>query len=508
VVGYAVAVLAIHAGSFPLVDPDEARFARTTLEMQRSRDLLVPQFEGQPRLVKPPLMHWIQLAFFGWFGESEWVARLHSGLATLGSILIVGWVARRRFGEEGAFWAAACMTTLPLVVLLGRLGTLDALLALHVLAVVALDIGGTGEAARYRGLTIGALLGLGFLVKGPVGVVLPLLAMLAGRTAAGREILPSWVPAVQALAGWSVVVLPWGLAFAHRVGLDAVVATLRGEALERYFAGTTHVEPFWFYLPVLAVGLIPWTVPVALAMVRLVRRRGDPSARTALYAGAGLLAGVVFFSISKSKLPNYLLPLMPLAALLVAWEIGQELAEPRRRTLGPALTAGTLGALAVGLGVATLGGVEEGARTTAFAGAVIYAIGCIACLPALIRRRPRFVYATTAASAATFLLVVVLTLLPGLAHRRSAFDVVRAVPELASERPLVVVDMKVPSLTYYLDRIPEQVGMARFEQRLAATDDPLFVFDPVDLPSVPPGAMGRLRRVGGAGKYVVYEKSR
>ena len=220
--------------------------------------------------------------------------------------MLLGRLARIRFGDEGAFWSTAILATMPLVVILGRSGTLDALLALHVLAVVALDMGPGREDDRpgLQGLAVGCLLGLAFLIKGPVGVLLPLLIMLGGRTASGREILPRLRTTAQALAGWCLIVLPWGLSFLRRVGATEVLATLRVETAERYFAGTTHVEPAWFYLPIVVVGFLPWAAPLFVALGRLVVGYRDPATRTARYAAAGLVLGLVFFSFGKSKLPQ------------------------------------------------------------------------------------------------------------------------------------------------------------------------------------------------------------
>ena len=119
--------LVARSGSIPLMETDESRFARTSVEMQRAHDPVVPHFEGQPRLVKPPLLHWLQASLFATLGFSSLAARLPAALATLLSVFLVAAVVRRRFGEEGAFWTAAVLATIPLVVILGRVGTLDAL---------------------------------------------------------------------------------------------------------------------------------------------------------------------------------------------------------------------------------------------------------------------------------------------------------------------------------------------------------------------------------------------
>jgi len=500
-------LLSLGAGSIPLLDPDESRFARTSVEMVRSGDLVVPHFEGQPRLVKPPLLHWIQSALFRLFGPSERLARVPSAAATLLSLLIVGWVALRRFGHEGALWAAAILATMPLVMAVGKLGTLDALLAVHILAVVALDIAEPKETGSHMGLAIGFLLGMAFLTKGPVGVVVPLWVMLAGRTASGREILPRRQAIIEAVAGWCVVVLPWTLAFVTRLGFDRAYGIVRGEALERFFVGADHIEPPWFFLGVIAVGTFPWIGALVVALARVVVQRGDPASRTARYAGAGLVAGLLFFSLSKSKLANYILPLPPLAAILLTWELGQELQSPRERIVAPVLITTSLGAAGLGLMLASGLGLDPLVAGFAPTGAVIYGIGAIFGVAGLILRRPRWVWGGAAASSALFLGAAFWLLVPQIAQTRTAAYLIDDVPELRdADRSVVAVDMKVPSLTYYLDRVPEAVDMKDFERRLAHEDSPLFVFDEDDLVSLSPEVAASLGEVGRQGKYVVLKK--
>jgi 4-amino-4-deoxy-L-arabinose transferase-like glycosyltransferase len=501
-------LLSLGAGSIPLLDPDESRFARTSVEMARSGDLVVPHFEDQPRLVKPPLLHWIQATLFRMFGPSERLARLPAAAATLLSMLILGWVSLRRFGLEGALWTAAIFGTMPLVVALGKIGTLDALLAVHVLAVVALDIAEPDETGSHIGLAIGFLLGLAFLTKGPVGVVVPLLIMLAGRTAAAREILPRPRAAMEAAAGWCVVVLPWVLAFITRLGFDRAYGVVRGEALERFFVGTDHLEPPWFFLAVLAVGVFPWIGPLLVALARVVIQRNDPASRTAAYAGAGLVAGLFFFSLSKSKLANYILPLPPLAAILLTWELGQELKSPRERIVGPLLLTASLGA--AGLGLLLASGLGLDPRFAGFApmGGSIYGFGAVAGFIGLLLRRPRWVWGGAAASSAAFLAAAFLLLVPQIAQTRTSAYLIDEVPALRDDsRSVVAVDMKVPSLTYYLDRVPETVDMKDFRDRLDRPDAPLFVMDEDDLAALPPGIVGSMKEVARQGKYVVLEKN-
>jgi len=498
-------VFFIGLGQAPLLDPDEARFARTSVEMTRSHDFIVPTFEGAPRLVKPPLLHWIQASLFRMFGPNELVARLPAALSAFVSLLLVAWIGWRRFGDEGAAWAATFFATMPLVVFTARIGTLDALLAVHVLAVVTLDLTQPNRSGLQKSAVMGALLGLAFLVKGPVGVVLPLVMMLAGRTACGRDVLPSLRTVVTAVLAWSVVVLPWGLVFLQRVGGGAGVGTLKTEAFSRYFAGTAHVEPWWFYGKIVFVVFLPWVVPLVTGIVRGLARWRDPDSPTGPYAAAAFTAGLVFFSLGKGKLPNYLVPLAPLAALVIAFELGQELVHPAKRRLAPSLLAATLVAVAIVLGAGGVLKLDGTARAVVLAGAVAYGVAALVALYGILRSRPRWAYGAAAAAALVCLLLVVVAAPPLVGAARSAKPLVDTVPQLGSARPLVLVDRNLPSLTYYLDRVPEKVEGRLVGERLDRGDAPLLVITDRDFEKLPLEVQRRLKPLGRAGNLAAYE---
>jgi 4-amino-4-deoxy-L-arabinose transferase-like glycosyltransferase len=507
VVAIAASILLLRLEAPPLSDPDEARFARTSLEMMRSGDLVVPTFEGKPRLAKPPLLHWIQTALFQAFAPRGWVARLPSALATLGSLLLVAWVARRRFGEEGAAWAAAVFITFPLVFYLGRIGMTDALLALHVFAVVAIDMAGPEEGGPRKAGAIGALLGLAFMAKGPVGVLVPLIVMLAGRTATRRELLPSWRAALVAMAGWCVVVLPWGLVFMQRLSAGTAGSTLRTEVLERFFAGTAHVQPWWYYGVIVTVVFLPWSFPLLIGIGRAIAHRKEPAARTALYAAAGLIAGLVFFSLSKGKLPHYIISLAPLVALLVTWELGQELDAPGKRRAGPVLLTVTLAGLALLLGTAAFSGFgrdEPWARAAGCVGMVAYGLATAVALAGVLRKRPRWVYGSAAAAAAAFLIAVAAVVHPAVAANRSTVGLIAEVPELRSGRPIVLMGIDLPSLVWYLDSPMPKIGPRRIAETLDREDRPLLIIPDPEDHLVPDEVRDRLRKLGRYGKLVVY----
>jgi len=180
-------------------------------------------------------------------------ARLPAIVSTLLTIVLTSWIAGRRFGPEGALWAGAMVATMPLVIGIGKIGTIDALLAVHVLAVIALDIAEPDEVGSSKVLAMGALLGMAFLAKGPVGIVLPAVVVLAGRLASGRGLGISVHAGLLALAGVLAIVMPWGLAFVRRVGFEATREVLDREVVHRVADGTSHGRPAWFYLGVLFV---------------------------------------------------------------------------------------------------------------------------------------------------------------------------------------------------------------------------------------------------------------
>ena len=499
-------LLFLRLGSYPLLDPDEARFARTSVEMLRSGDYVVPTFEGEPRLVKPPLMHWIQTSLFQLGGANEMLARLPAASATFVSLILVAWIGWRRFGVEGSAWAAAVFLTSPLVVVIARVGTLDALLSVHVLAVLTLELVQHDHKGLERYGVMGLLLGLAFLVKGPVGVALPLLMILAGRTATGRDVLPSFKTAATTTLAASAVVLPWGLVFIQRIGGKNVVQLLRTETVDRAVAGTAHIEPWWYYLAVCLVAFLPWAGPLFLGTVRGFARWRDGESPTGPFAAAAFGAGIVFLSLSKGKLPNYILPLAPLAALVVTFELGQELVNPRKQRVGSALVATTLVAVTVGLCVVAGVSRESAAQGTATFGTIAFGMATLVALYGVLRSAPRIVYGAAALGSFSFLLAVVIVSPSVLAANRSAAVLVAKVPALRSARPLVLVGGRLPSLTYYADRVPERVSGAQLSERLERGDAPLvFLVNDSDPDAMPVPVRQRLRELARSGKMRVFE---
>ncbi len=303
----AVALLST-AGAIGLLEPTETRYAEIAREMRASGDYLVPRLDGIPHFHKPPLAYWAATAGFAALGENGWGARVPAVLATLAAIAFASLAARRRFGALGIPPGLVAWTlgTSLLVVTLGRALASDPFLAAAVAGFWAL-------APSPLAL---AMLGVGFLAKGPVVLVPTVLpVLLASAWGRDRRILSQLGPAW----GWALfalIALPWYLivaALTHGL-LDYL---LRVQLWERY-ATTVHQRggPPWYFAGVLLAGGLPWTAALIGGLARAWRERARPEA---LLLVCWLIGPLVFFSFSGSKLPAYLLPCLPAAALLCAW---------------------------------------------------------------------------------------------------------------------------------------------------------------------------------------------
>jgi hypothetical protein len=334
--------------SFYLFEPDEGRYAQIPREMLQRGDWVVPHLLGEPYLDKPPLCYWLVALSYAIFGVHDWSARLVPALAVHLTVLLTYLLGRRSLGERTAFWGALLLTLAPGFLGMGRLLILDGLLALWVtLAVLAaFEAVRAGPLRRRWWVLAAAACGLGVLTKGPVIVLLVLPPLWLYRRLTPDAAPLSW----RALAAFAAVVaavpLPWYVAVCAR-SPDFAAHFFWEHNVMRFLAPFDHLEPIWFYGPVLLWGLLP----VTLLAWPLLRFLGGAAAAPHRCPALGfvLLAGgwcVLFFSLSGCKLPTYILPALPLLALVIGrfltvtpWGRGPRLAG--LLTLGLALQAGS-----------------------------------------------------------------------------------------------------------------------------------------------------------------------
>ncbi len=302
-----------------LTDADEAYYAESAREMVERGDWLTPYFNYEYRWQKPVLYYWLSAITYLVFGVGEWSARFWSALAGVALAFVTYGAGRRMTRHDDVGWlAAAIVATSFGYFALARMALPDLPLALFITMTIAAALDG-------RWIVAGAAAGLGFLVKGPVALVLPVLvfAPIWWRERRTREV-PARALALGALM-FVVVGLPWYVAMTFTHGTAYLDSFFIGDNLER-FATDRFNEPRspLFYVPVVLGGLLPWTAYAVAALwypvKALVTRRlvfTDAEWRLLLWAGVPLL----FFSLSIGKQPRYILPVLPPIAILVARSI-------------------------------------------------------------------------------------------------------------------------------------------------------------------------------------------
>jgi len=309
----AALALGVNLNGYRLLDPDEGRNAEVAREMAASNDYLLPHLDGLPYLDKPVVYFAAAALAMEVLGPTETAARLPALLFTLATIAIIVAFARRRWGPDAGWLAGLALATMPIVMAYARATIFDSTLAFCTTAAIL-------AFWDERPILAWAAIGLGALTKGPVAILIPLATTLPHALLTGRP-LRSLFPLL-GLAAFGLVALPWFIAVSARIPDFPHYVFVR-ETLERVTTPKFHrTAPLWYYLPIVPVAAFPWIVP-ALARVKHWRwawlaRRDNPNAGEAIFLACWVLGPLAFFTVNQSKLPQYVLPLMPAFALTAA----------------------------------------------------------------------------------------------------------------------------------------------------------------------------------------------
>jgi 4-amino-4-deoxy-L-arabinose transferase-like glycosyltransferase len=349
-------------GALGLVGPDEPRYAWIARAMAETGDWVTPRLYGQPWFEKPILYYWAAGIGFLAHLPAEWAARLPSALAALAAALAIGWLGWKHYGSDTtlerspALLAPLIFSTSVAVIAFARAATPDMLFAASLTLAMACAAGVLRRAGALRGdasftsterargtlelALFGAFLGLAVLAKGPAALVLAggAIGLWAPATSQWRAALPLARP--EAIGAFCVVALPWYVLCAVR-NPDFIHVFIFQHNFERYLTPVfQHKQPFWFFVPITLLALIPWVpllIAAALEGQRLWREKSWTKSPGFFFACWAIFP-IVFFSFSQSKLPGYILPAIPPLALLLG--VSAPRAFQRSRALAISLSAG------------------------------------------------------------------------------------------------------------------------------------------------------------------------
>ena len=491
-----------------LIRPDEGRYAEIAREMVASGDWLTPRLNGFKYFEKPALQYWATAAAFTAFGINEWTARLWTALTGFAGVLMVYFTGARLFGHAAGLNAAAVAISSFLYVFIGHFNTLDMGLTFFLTLSLCAFLLAQSDAQDRSGRRLWMLCawgaaGLAVLSKGLVGLLLPGGALFVYLVWQRDWSLLRRLHVVSGAALLLLISAPWFIAVSLE-NREFFHFFFIHEHFERFLTKVHgRYEPPWYFIPVLLIGMAPWTLSLFPALAQAARREA-----TAFQPGGFLLAWCVFifvfFSASGSKLASYILPLIPALALL----IGRYLTVARPG----ALLWQCLPLVPVGLAIAVLAPriverADETLPVDLLANYVPWLVltgisliaGTLTC--AAFERQGRRTAAVISLAAGG----LAVGQLPVAGHDNltpvySAYEIVETVkPLLKADAPFYVVDTFDHSLPFYLGRTVTMVhykdeleiaiswepdkfipDLASFEKAWAADREAYAMFNPRD----------------------------
>jgi dolichol-phosphate mannosyltransferase len=306
--------------TYPLIDPDESRYAQIAKEMLETGDYIVPVRFGHPYLDKPPLLYWLTATSFRVFGVSEAAARLVPALSALATIGLVFLLGGRLVGPRAAWLGGLALLSSCGFLVSARFVFIDTLLA----CLTTAGLLGGFLACRQTKIGWGWWLvsalacGLGVLAKGPVAGILCLPPLMACRWLNGLPFV-RWKHWIAYAAVVGVVAGPWFVLIEGRQS-GFLADFFWTHHFDRFRTGLAHAEPWWYYIPVLLIGMAPCSILFPAAVTFLL----DSGRATRAWRSCGLgclvlsASWMIFlYSCSSCKLASYMLPAIPLICLVV-----------------------------------------------------------------------------------------------------------------------------------------------------------------------------------------------
>jgi 4-amino-4-deoxy-L-arabinose transferase-like glycosyltransferase len=311
-----------------LIPSDEGRYAEIAREMLVNGNWIVPRYNGYLYFEKPPLQMWATALTFQVFGLGEWQARLWTGLTSFFSILLVGFTVYKVWGIRAGTITALVLASSPLWIIGGHFNSLDMGIAFFMSAalcslILALHATEKSREEQLWMLTCWAMMALSVLSKGLIGIVLPGLVLII-YSITGKD-SHSWKRMYWLRGAFTffLITTPWFVLIAHQHA-SFIDFFFIHEHFER-FTKNEHQRsaPWHFFIPLILIGILPWLLHLPRALlIGFKSRQGHSNSFKPLWlCFTWVICITVFFSLSNSKLPGYIFPVIPALAILMGYSI-------------------------------------------------------------------------------------------------------------------------------------------------------------------------------------------
>lgn len=313
-------------GGVPLLDPDEPVYAETAREMLQTGDFLSPRIFGDYWYDKPPMYYWLVAAAFKVFGYGEFAARFPAALMGALTAFMLYFSVTKLFNERAGFWSSLILTSCIQFFYLSKAAVTDTSLLFFM----------TGALLSFlhkKYWLMYVCMGFATLVKGPIGIVFPgiiifLYLLFMGQL---KEIFRMHV--LRGLLVYLLVAGPWYYLMYTVHGMEFINTFLGFHNVTR-FTTPEHASrvTFWYYFPVVILGLFPWTGLLIQSVKASISDSRIDDMRLLIFMHIWWVFVFIFFTICKTKLVSYILPMFPALAIVIGWNISRMIQKMRHNT--------------------------------------------------------------------------------------------------------------------------------------------------------------------------------
>ena len=437
-------LLFFNLGGIPLLDPDEPVYAETPKEMINFQEFVSPRIFGEYWYDKPPLYYWLVAGTFQVFGVSEFSARFPSAFLGLLTVLYVYWVGARLFGNQAGVASALILATSIEFFYLGKAAVTD--ITLNFCLTVALL-----SFLEKRYYLFYFFVGLATVAKGPVGTLFPgaILFLYFLFTRRWHQLLEMKLPL--GIIIYSVVAFPWYIVM-YQIHGNAFLDTFFGLHNFTRFTNPEHPEGvLWYYfIPVLILGFFPWTAVMVQSVWSSVTNSGRHF-NSLIFLNIWTWFIFIFFTISRTKLVSYILPMFVPLAMITGWYVAtliERRIRSRRQRSWPIMIV----VLALLFAGGMIVGAEQMPQLTwgAYTASIVFVLMALTAAYLLWANRIEKAFWVQIVGMALFVVILMTMLLPVAAPFLSAKEIAQDMKtHYDGQSPLYVVKFLRPGVSFY-----------------------------------------------------------